>query len=167
MEMGVPDKEKSKNGRGNPHGIPYLYLSTNKETTLHELRANYFDVASLGIFTINKNQNLNLVDFTPQTKHFIDTNNIVEYFKSYLLKKKIRYDFDKPLRHFDSIIEYYPTQFICEFIKVHCKGIDGILYPSSVYSKGRNIILFNNEKVSCIDVKECRVVDIKLKVEYY
>lgn len=38
QELGAPPKEKTKELRASPKGIPYLYLSTKVETAISELR---------------------------------------------------------------------------------------------------------------------------------
>jgi len=54
-------------------------------------------------------------------------------------------------------LEYLPSQYLCEFIK-HC-GFDGVIYRSAM-STGVNYALFNDDKVTGIDVKPYLVNDI-------
>ncbi len=56
-------------------------------------------------------------------------------------KQKISIDLSKPMRRYDNEIEYIPTQFICEFIKVFT-GASGIKFSSSLHPSGNNFVIF-------------------------
>ena len=45
--------------------------------------------------------------------------------------KAISDDLSRPMRRYDSIVDYVPTQFICEYIKYTAKA-DGIAFKSSL-----------------------------------
>lgn len=161
-DMGCPSKEKVNSGRANPQGIPYLYLSKTLKTTLYETRAAYLDEISIGKFRIKEDQQIVLVDFTEDVSSFLNFENIIDYTKSVLLKKKISIDLSKPIRRYDSELEYIPTQFICEFIR-YITGADGILFNSSLHGDGKNIVLFNEDKVKCISVQKHHVTKVSIE----
>lgn len=93
--------------------------------------------------------------------------------KDAIIKKKviesISSDLSKPLRRYDSELEYVPTQLICEY----CKGIvdsdgataDGITFESSLHKGGRNFVLFDESSAKCIrvDSHEITKIDIDKK----
>ena len=158
-EMGCPDKSKSTAGRANPQGIPYLYLSKEIETTLYEVRATYLDEVSVGTFLIKSDSEIDLVDFTEVASAFLNIDEIVECAKRIILKRYISADLSKPIRRYDSELEYIPTQFICEFIRF-VSGADGILFNSSLYNQGKNIVLFEQDKVECVSVSLYRVTSV-------
>lgn len=163
-EMNYPKPQKVNGGRANPSGIPYLYLSDRKETVFYEVRASYLDEISLATFKINaKYKNLKVVDFTEDISLFQPDIPISDIIKSHLLLRKISRDLSKPMRRYDSAIEYIPTQFICEFIRV-ITGAMGIRFESSLDPKGNNIVLFDNKYVGCVNVDLCEVT--KLKLDY-
>jgi len=62
--------------------------------------------------------------------------------------------------------EYRVTQCIAEYIRL--KGYDGIIYRSSIYRGGRNIVIFEPSKVKPVDIINRRwVYEIKhLKYEF-
>jgi len=165
QEMGTPPKEKVLAGRANPQGIPFLYLSETKNTTLYEVRASYLDEISIGTFRII--QPIKLIDFTSPLQFGIfeasqQFPDLEEFVIGVLLKKEISADLSKPHRRYDSELEYIPTQFICEFIK-HLTGVDGIKFSSSLDSeKGNNIVLFSTNKVQCISVEGIRISQITI-----
>jgi len=161
-KMGCPPPKKISGGRANPMGIPYLYLSDNEETVLYEIRASYLDEVSVGSFQIDSNEKpLNIVDFTEETALY-QPNSVNEIVKAHLLKKHISKDLSKPMRRYDSEIEYIPTQFICEFIRV-ITGASGILFASSVHPSGKNLVLFDQSLMKCVDVKLRRIDSLQIE----
>jgi len=162
-DMGRPPQKDATSGRANPQGIPYLYLSESVETTLYEIRATFLDEVSVGIFKIKEEESIKIVDFTENPSAFLSVEDITEKAKSTILKRLISIDLSKPLRRYDSELEYIPTQFICEFIRN--TGADGILFNSSLYEGGKNIVLFNEDKVECIKVEKHRISKIEIKSE--
>ena len=164
VQMGCPEKEKVNSGRGNPQGIPYLYLSTLPLTTLYETRALLHDEVSVGEFKVLSGKELNIVDFTEKGGAFAGVGNLVSHTKAIRLKELISKDLSKPIRRYDSDIEYIPTQFICEFIR-YAIGADGILFNSSLHREGLNIVLFETDKVECIDVRKYSVTSFLIESE--
>jgi RES domain. len=159
-KMGCPPMSLSE-GRANPRGIPYLYLAKEIETTYYETRAIYLDYISIGIFKVKDNINLKITDFTKRLSPFNNSTNIVEFTKGVLLRSIISRDLSKPLHRFDSDLEYIPTQFICEFIRYIC-GSDGVQFFSSLKEDGVNLVLFEEDKVSCQAVELHQVTRINI-----
>lgn len=158
-EMGCPPKERATAGRANPLGIPYLYLCKNVETTFYEVRAVYLDKVSVGEFEII--HDLNIVDFSSRINLFYtytdsDSNeNLSDTVKRKIILDKISHDLSKPLRRFDTEIEYVPTQLICEYCKQN--GADGIQFNSSLHQSGVNVVLFNPSDAKCVGVSSWEI----------
>lgn len=147
-KMKCPKADKVVGGRANPLGIPYIYLSDNPETVLYEVRASFLDELSIAIFNLKEEyETVKIVDFTEETSLFQPTK-INETIKAHLLRELISQDLSKPMRRYDSEIEYIPTQFICEFLKVFT-GARGIRFRSSLHPKGNNIVMFDEELLEC------------------
>lgn len=162
-EMTCPPKEITGGGRANPSGIPFLYLSDNPETVIYEVRASYLDELSIGTFELNSEfDSVKLVDFIEDTYLFQpDYSSINKTIKAKLLRQKISNDLSKPMRRYDSELEYIPTQFICEFIKVFT-GASGIRFSSSLHPNGNNIVLFDQNLMTCKSVKKIKVNSVNL-----
>ena len=162
-EMGCPPLDKATAGRANTLGIPYLYLSDSAKTTYYEVRAVYLDRLSVGTFTIP--ESLSLVDFCDVINLYHAYGDSVEPLKEIVIKKKvidsISKDLSKPLRRYDSEIEYVPTQLICEFCKEYVHA-DGICFKSSLYPGGVNYVLFDPKAADCVSVEshEIGTIDI-------
>ena len=160
-EMKSPKPEFVGGGRANPSGIPYLYLSDNPDTVLYEVRASYLDELSIARFQLReKFDSVKIVDFTEDTPLFQPTK-INATIKASLLRKRISLDLSKPMRRYDSEIEYIPTQFICEFINVFT-GASGIRFNSSLHLNGKNIVIFDQELMQCEDVQLKKVNNMNL-----
>jgi len=160
-ELGKPPVEKSTAGRANPQGIPYLYLSTDEKTTLYEARASYFDYVTIGTFRLQheiKIVKLRTVEiFSPFEEEIF--NKLV--YQPFL--QSLERDLSKPLRRFDSDLDYLPTQYLCEFIK-HI-GFDGVEYGSAMNRSGVNLAIFDDAKFECF---ECKIVEVKnIEIEFH
>jgi hypothetical protein len=163
-EMGSPTKEKVTGGRANPDGIPFLYLSEHYKTTLYETRVTYLDDVSIGSFMLKNDDELKLVDFNSYDSPFLHMENMKGHVSYKLLKEKISLDLSRPIRRYDSQLEYLPTQFICEFIR-YIKGADGIIFNSSLHQGGINYVIFDSEKLECIGVEKYQVTSVVIEGE--
>lgn len=160
-KMMCPEPQKVRGGRANPLGIPYLYLSDNQDTVLYEVRASFLDELSIGAFHLKEEYgSVKIVDFTEHTSLFQPTM-VNETIKARLLRDKISQDLSKPMRRYDTEIEYIPTQFICEFIKVYT-GASGIRFQSSLHPSGKNVVMFEQNLMVCFEVLLKKVTSLKL-----
>lgn len=161
--MGCPDKGKATAGRANPLGIPYLYLCKDEETTFYEVRSVYLDRLSIGKFQIQRD--LNIVDFNSKSSLFLSfdgTNSLSDTVVKKLIQDAISRDLSKPLRRYDTELEYIPTQLICEYCKIN--NADGICFNSSLHSGGVNYVLFNPDDAKCIRVDSREIKSIQITV---
>ncbi len=160
--MLCPEPSKANGGRANPAGIPFLYLSDKEDTVLYEVRASYLDEISIGEFHLRKEDRVfKIVDFTEDTFLFQSDNKISDTIKSRLLRDRISRDLSKPMRRYDTEIEYIPTQFICEYIKVFT-GASGIRFRSSLDPEGNNLVIFDQSKMQCSNVILKKVNNVDL-----
>lgn len=156
-EMGCPTAKFATAGRANPLGIPYLYLCQTEETTYYEVRALYLDRLAIGSFKVLRD--LKIMDFTKLMSLYVantQSSDLIMTISKYILLQRISKDLSRPLRRFDTELEYVPTQLICEYCKLN--GIDGIRFNSSVHEGGVNVVLFDSQSAECTNVK---VIEIK------
>ena len=164
-DMGCPPKpELATPGRANPNGIRYLYLCRDDSTPFYEVRPDYLDRVDIGEFLILED-NVKIVDFTEKVnlfKVFYDAgeDTFKKKVKRRVLFDAISTDLSKPLRSFDTELEYVPTQYICEYFKD--SGADGIMFKSSVWANGKNLVLFHPEKAECVEVYSYEVNQISI-----
>lgn len=165
-KMGAPPKELATAGRANPEGISYLYLGSDKTTTLNEIKAGLYDYVTIASFKLK--EDISVVDLTgiddisafselDFTQHAINRPHL----------KKINNEIAKPLRRQDSHLDYLPTQYICDYIKtIRYNGkieYSGIEYKSSMNKNGYNLAIFDSslfefEDKTVYDIKELKYV---------
>lgn len=161
--MGVPPTQKAIAGRANPIGIPYLYLCKDVDTTYYEVRAALQDRISVGSFITARE--LSIVSFDSNIslyEEYASSGNLVDGIVRKRVLESIRVDLSKPLRRYDTELDYVPTQFICEYcrIKLHA---DGVTFESSLHPGGQNYVLFSPDAVICQLVKTHTVDQIVIK----
>ncbi len=162
-KMGCPPAQSASPGRANPLGIPYLYLCQEEETTFYEVRALYLDKLCVGKFRIK--EDFSILDFTSTySSLYFAYNADAEPLSSIVGKQKlfqlISHDLSKPLRRYDTEIEYVPTQLICEYCKIN--NIEGIKFYSSLHKGGVNVVLFYPEKAECIGVEVKEILNVNI-----
>lgn len=159
--MGCPPANLATPGRANPLGIPYLYLSREKETTYYEVRSAYLDSLSLGKFEIVRD--LEIVDFNSEASLYL-AYTVGIPLENIVVKKQIMsaisLDLSRPMRRYDTELEYIPTQLICEYCKRN--NADGICFDSSLNNGGLNYVLFNPSDAVCVDVEEKEIKSVQI-----
>ncbi|MFI3297437.1 MAG: RES family NAD+ phosphorylase [bacterium] len=163
-EMYTPPTEKTSAGRANPLGIPYLYLSESPDTTLYETRALFLDDISIGTFKIKNEKQVKIVDLTDELSNYESpfvSEDMKILTKSKMLTRIISKDLAKPLRRYDSEIEYIHTQFICEYVR-YVSGANGIKFNSSLHTDGINYVIFNPELFECIKVEKRHITSVTI-----
>lgn len=169
-KMYCPPPKESTAGRANPPGIPFLYLCDNRDTVLYEIRATYLDELSIGTFSLKNSisEDITIADFTIRSSVFYQGDNVKaevsNRIKSGLLMDRISHDLSKPMRRYDSEIDYIPTQFICEFIRVF-SGVHGIKFKSSLHAVGNNLVLFDQGIMECVSVEKVKVTRVSISTD--
>lgn len=145
-DMGKPPAYLSQPGRANPKGIPYLYLATDYQTAIHEIRPKTTEFVTIGKFKITKE--LKIFDLSnPRIYDPFLCGEDLKYIITLLsFFRMLGHELSKPIDPKVKELHYIPTQYLCEFIK-H-EGYDGISYKSHV-GPGQNIALFNESKIKC------------------
>jgi hypothetical protein len=144
--IGKPPVEKTKHGRANPKGISYLYLSSNRETAVTEVRPFVGAFVTVGMF--KNNESLHVVDLrNPIIDSPFKYGDSLEYYISHLeFLRMLGYELSKTVNPRDAELEYIPLQYLCEFIKNN--DYDGVIYKSSA-SDGHNFAIFADDKLKC------------------
>lgn len=161
-EMGAPPSLKAKDGRINPHGISYLYLSDSVETAIAEARPWVGAEVSMGYFRLLTNQKL--INTSGDKKILF----LPVFGKQYSAQEKeegvwgdINESFSRPVSPQDSSRDYVPTQYLGEVFKTH--GFDGILYKSSLNDTGHNVVLFDPSAAELFKCSMFRVEGVNYK----
>nr|WP_068890408.1 RES family NAD+ phosphorylase [Pedobacter panaciterrae] len=160
--MGKPPHDHTTPGRANPIGIPYLYISESKETTLYETRVALHEGITVAKFTAKETLNVvslkNIADYGPF--EIIDRGFAIREFiliRPYL--QSLEHELSRPVRKQDVHLDYLPTQYLCEFIK--SLGFDAVEYKSAMNASGYNLAVFNDNKLECVEAIFHRVTNLK------
>ncbi len=151
-EIGAPPISSLSLGRLNRMGVSYLYLATDIETALTEVRPDPGHKVSVGCFRAK--QKLKIADLD---RAFIA-----------MAKNEKSMDDYRYLNHIDQILsraitrderhKYLVTQFVSDgFRKL---GYDGIFYSSSI-TGGQNLLIFNPDMFEYVEY-ESSVYDINI-----
>lgn len=158
IDIKSPPKELAPAGRISSLGEPCLYLSDSVETTLHEIRAGLFDYVSVGELSLK--QDITVIDLTAidHISPFRVHSQAMYAINIRDLRKIVR-ELSRPLRRFDSQLDYLPTQYICDYIK-SC-GYSGIEYKSTMRKDGVNWAIFDDSLLELTKIRTHEVESIK------
>lgn len=159
QHMGAPPPRKSGEGRINAKGVGCLYLATDEDTCIKEIRAGIFETVCVGTFEITKPLrlvNLSKINMISPFKN-LDNGDIANID----INRKFLDDFNNSIRspqaNTDDPLEYISTQYIADYIKSitdedYQRVYDGIEFASTHSKTGRNIVLFESslDKCKCI-----------------
>lgn len=153
-EMGPPPCDKVGDGRANSAGISRLYLTDNRETTFHEIRAAEYDYITIGTFKALvplRVVDLKRIALISPFSGDVDCTGLA--INSEHLRR-INEEMSKIMRRGDSALDYLPTQYVADFVKSITDEdgkplFDGIEYQSTMHSRGSNLTIFYPEKLKC------------------
>lgn len=167
-EMGAPDPARSKHGRANPVGIPYLYLASDPDTVVAEVRPHKGQFATVAEFTLPEGcQILDLRNPKEAVSPFLfaDEQEILRLRADLGFLEHIGNELSTPVLQDSAEVDYLPSQYLCEYAK-HC-GFDGVFYGSSV-GTGFNLAIFDPNSPAVVpDVVVYLVssVDVKIRAQ--
>jgi hypothetical protein len=141
-------------GRVNPKGIPCLYVASDQETAMAEVRPWVGSKLSLGQFQLTKN--LKLIDFSvghdSKLQPLFDEPAPEELDEN--IWAQVDRAFSEPVEPTHSLAEYVPTQVIAELFRSN--GFDGVVYKSKL-GPGLNFGLFDLEAA---ELRTCSLVTV-------
>lgn len=150
-------------GRGNPKGIVYLYVSSDIKTAIAEINPLRNDTISVAVIEPQKNLAiLNLANLYAST---CGADDKFTQFKRDVPIELTRI-FNTP-QHDPN--KYLLCQYVSEYIKI--LGYDGIRFASSktetdwIQGTGMNFIIFNYDKCKAISSDLFYVSDIKIDIK--
>jgi len=137
-----PVLHSAREGRANPKGIPCLYLATDKDTAMAEVRPWIRSYISVSQFKTLKDLvlvNCSVEHATSILSHWYRQEpGPSEREKS--VWARIDHAFSEPVNPDESTADYAPTQILAEAFRSH--GFDGVIYKS-LLGEGFNVALFN------------------------
>jgi hypothetical protein len=151
-----PLPDRAVEGRANPKGIAYLYVATNRETALAEVRPWIGSLVSVGQFKTLRP--LRVVNCTSDNKG----SGVRAYFREPPADEReecvwldIDQAFARPVTRSDDVADYAPTQILAELFKAN--GFDGVAYRSAL-GPGHNVAVFD---LGAAEIANCFVWEVK------
>jgi hypothetical protein len=154
-----PLVDSASEGRANPKGIPCLYVATDKETAMSEVRPWLGSIVTVACFkTIRA---LQVIDFSvghgkKNTRFYLEEPTPEKIIEAVWFD--LDNAFSRPTKTSDLKSDYAPTQIIAEFLKT--KGYDGVAYKSSL-ADGYNVALFDLDAAEVCGCSLYEVSNIK------
>lgn len=96
------------------------------------------------------------------TSPFYSNTNKIDYLINEKHLRNIEKDLSKPISIRDGDLDYLPTQYISDFVKM--LGYDGVKYISTFDCYSYNLAIFNIEKAICKYTKNYRVSNLKYEL---
>ena len=158
-----PLRDRAKEGRVNPKGIPSLYMASDEHTAMAEVRPWVGSLVSLGVFRTERA--LKLVDCTKdaeRNRFFLEDEPAAEE-RDQVVWGHMARAFGEPATRDDDIAEYAPTQIIAEIFRA--EGYDGVAYRSAFGTDRFNIALFDLDAAKLVMCALHEVRDVELKHE--
>lgn len=156
----VPLKRLAAEGRINPKGIRYLYLATEPETCIAEVRPSLGSKVTVAEFELVRD--LKVVDCTYRTTkaHLWEMmgHRPLPYRREGHAWDQINMAFLRPVEKSDDVADYAPTQVLAEYFRDY--GFHGIKYGSKRNKAGKNIALFKVSDARPLKAAVYRVTDI-------
>lgn len=165
-EMLAPPKEVAGHGRANPAGIPYLYIASNLNTCVSEIRPHTGDVVNIA--TVKIKSGLQLIDLRdPKARVsvfqlFWTVAELSEAKQSVEFLNELGKELGRPVLRQAAAYDYVPSQYLCELIKV--SGYDGVVYRSSV-GDGFNAAIFLQENCEVLNVESVIVDKVSVSLQ--
>ena len=134
----LPQSGRAYEGRVNPKGIPCLYLSTDPDTAMAEVRpwiGAYMTVAKFELL-----RDLTVVDCSVDRRRYL--RQLASDQWEHEAWADINDGFSKPVTRSDDVADYAPTQVLAEYFRFG--GFAGIMYASTA-GTGKNVALFDTK----------------------
>lgn len=148
-QLGPPPAELAKSGRANPDGIPYLYLSSDRETAIAEVRPSVGD--KIAIAKVRPRVGFSIIDLADPRLSVsplrLDLDYIEGFHRAMDFLSMLSRDLSSPAPPHRTN-EYIATQYLCELIK--SVGYKGVRYSSSL-GRGKNYAMY---EVDCFDIDD-------------
>lgn len=155
-DLKAPPVGAASAGRLNSEGISRLYLCSEEETAISEIRASRHDVVTIGKFRVN--EKLRILDLSNFDQiNILSSFGYREFLKYYLnmeALKQISDELARPVRSSDKAKDYLATQYISDFVKSitgeEKSSYQGIKYRSTASETGYNLMLFVDAEIDLV-----------------
>lgn len=145
-----PIRNSAHEGRVNPRGIPCLYVASDKETAIAEVRP--WLGALISVAQMRVARELRLVNCCEghDTKFDLYFEEPTPEEREKAVWRAIARAFSEPATQDPGVAEYVPTQVLAEHFRK--QGYDGVIYKSKL-GLGFNVAIFDLDALEVVDVR--------------
>lgn len=159
-----PLDDQAPEGRANSKGILYLYLATERDTAMSEVRLSLESSISIAQFTVKRD--LTIIDCSlngaDQPLWLARGPNPAPDVRERAVRIDIDRAFAEPVGRRNDVADYVPTQILSEIFKHN--GCDGVKYRSAFSNTGHNLALFDT---TAADLLSCALFyPTKIAIEF-
>ena len=151
-----PRSDRAAEGRANPTDIPCLYVATDADTAIAEVRPWPGQYVSLGLFVAPRD--IRIVDcsrdIAPEEGFVSQPSPAI---REAAVWRDINHAFAQPMSADDGSSDYVPTQVLAELFRAN--RFEGVVYKSSV-GPGRNGAIFNLLLADLVRCTLCTVDEV-------
>ena len=166
-----PLKDRAREGRANPTGIPVLYVGKTVETAISEVRPWIgAEVSVARCAVVRPLRALDLSLGHASSLGFSHLDKLIHSIPFTAAEKKscvwndIDRAFSRPVTTSDNVADYAPTQILAEVFKR--QGYDALLYKSQFGDEdGYNVAIFDPDAVEVLSCAPYEVKSIKVVAE--
>lgn len=152
-QMGAPPKDKASAGRMNPAGISYLYTALDKSTAQREVGIAERTTKTVFTATFALTRPLWVMDLTalPPVPSLFDVASKEAREQAFIVRGFVEAISTPVTKDGREHIDYVPPQVICEYLAQVFRlkkdeKLAGLIYPSSVYNGGKNLVVFPEDR---------------------
>jgi hypothetical protein len=149
----LPFPDRATEGRVNPKGIPCLYLSTDRDTAMAEVRPWPDSYVSAAQFMVCRD--LTVVDCSAKSPNWVCFGEPAPEEREEIVWGHINRAFAEPVTRSDDVADYAPTQVLAEAFR--SRGFDGVMYGSRL-GVGKTIAIFD---LAVADLINCHLYQTK------
>ncbi len=154
-----PLPHSANEGRVNSKGISCLYVATDKDTAIAEVRPWVGAQVSVAQFPVRKALKLVACDDDngqhPLLERLINNPPMTPKQEEYSLWREIGHAFSEPIDPNSNVAaNYAPTQVLSEYFRTN--GFDGVMYKSRL-GPGHNVAIFD---LNALEVGNCRLCSV-------
>ena len=161
-DMGAPSPDNARAQRANRVGHPVLYMASDTQTALAEVRAWKGALVAVGEMRIVKDVSVLDLREVPRIESPFFDEHLAWRLETNALFRRFGDELSRPILPDEPETQYERTQHLCDLVRN--AGYGGIAYPSAV-GLGYNVVLFDPAAAVAEDIEYFTVLGVEFASE--